>query len=126
MPSPVGRLRNVRDLDHLPDDTDMEALSVWYDWANQITQEDLVDLRRIIHGSGKFMLCHNGATWRPGSFHPQYRFSDGFMVEYSEQFYQRLLRALSLHRSEWWVNWKKRPRRLLPYPQQPNRKNLSS
>jgi hypothetical protein len=88
------RLRNVRDLQNLPEDTDMKALSTWYDWANKITEEDLVDLRTIIHGSGKFMLCHNGATWRPGSFHPQYRYSDGFMVEYSEEFYQRLLRAL--------------------------------
>jgi len=87
-------LRNVRDLADIPQDTDMKALSAWYDWANGIVEEDLVDLRAIIHGSGKFMLCHNGATWRPGSFHPQYRYSDGFMVEYSEEFYQRLLRAL--------------------------------
>ncbi|MGA2985787.1 MAG: alpha-amylase family protein, partial [Terriglobia bacterium] len=90
----LERLRNVRGLEHLPDNTDMKALSAWYDWANKLTEEDLVDLRKIIHGSGKFMLCHNGATWRPGSFHLQYRYSDGFMVEYSEQFYQRLLRAL--------------------------------
>jgi len=90
----VDRLRNVRDLDHLPDDTDMHALSAWYDWANKLTEEDLVDLRRIIHGSGKFMLCHNGGTWRPGSFHAQYRYPDGFMVEHSEEFYQRLLRSL--------------------------------
>jgi hypothetical protein len=67
------RLRNVRDLQELPEDTDMKALSAWYDWANGIVEEDLVDLRAIIHGSGKFMLCHNGATWRPGSFHSQYR-----------------------------------------------------
>jgi hypothetical protein len=87
-------LRNVRDLQHLPDDTDMKALSAWYDWANKLTEEDLADLRKISHASGKFMLCHNGATWRPGSFHGQYRYSDGFMVEYSEEFYQRLLRAL--------------------------------
>ncbi len=87
-------LRNVRDLENLPVDTDMKALHAWYEWANGIVEEDLVDLRAIIHGSGKFMLCHNGATWRPGSFHPQYRYSDGFMVEYSEEFYQRLLRAL--------------------------------
>ena len=48
----------------------------------------------MIHGSGKVMLCHNGATWRPGALHSQYRFADGFMVEYSERFYQRLVRAM--------------------------------
>jgi len=90
----LERLRNVRGLEHLPDDADMKALSAWYDWANKLTEEDLIDLRMIIHGSGKFILCHNGGTWRPGSFHSQYRYSDGFMVEYSEQFYQRLLRAM--------------------------------
>jgi hypothetical protein len=90
----VNRLANVRDLDALPADTDMEALGAWYEWANRIVEEDLVDLRAIMHRSGKFMLCHNGATWRPGAFHPQYRYADGFMVEYSEEFYQRLLRAL--------------------------------
>ncbi len=90
----LDRLRNVRGLENLPDNADMKALGAWYDWVNKITEEDLVDLRQIIHGSGKFILCHNGATWRPGSFHSQYRHSDGFMVEYSEQFYQRLLRAM--------------------------------
>ena len=90
----LDRLRNVRGLERLPDNADLKALSAWYDWANKLTEEDLIDLRKIIHGSGKFILCHNGATWRPGSFHSQYRYSDGFMVEYSEQFYQRLLRAM--------------------------------
>jgi hypothetical protein len=90
----VHRLRDVRDLGNLPEDADMAALGAWYEWANGIVEEDLVDLRAIIHRSGRFMLCHNGATWRPGSFHPQYRYADGFMVEYSEEFYQRLLRAL--------------------------------
>lgn len=87
-------LRDVRDLAHLPANADMHAISLWYDWANKLTEEDLIDLRKIIHGSGKFMLCHNGATWRIGSFHAQYRYADGFMVEHSEEFYQRLLRAL--------------------------------
>jgi hypothetical protein len=90
----LERLRNVREPDRPSADADLNALSAWFDWANKITEEDLVDLRRIIHGSGKFMLCHNGATWRPGSFHDQYRYPDGFMVEFSEQFYQRLMRAL--------------------------------
>ena len=90
----LDRLRTVRELERLPRDTDMKALSAWYDWANQLMEEDLADLRKIIHGSGKFMLCHNGATWRPGSFHQQYQYSDGFMVEYSEEFYQRVARAM--------------------------------
>lgn len=90
----LERLRNVRDPVLPPRDVDMKALVAWCKWANKLTEEDLIDLRKIIHGSGKFMLCHNGATWRPGSFHLQYRYSDGFMVEYSEQFYQRLLRAM--------------------------------
>ena len=90
----LERLRNVRELERLPRDVDMKALVAWYDWANKLTEEDLIDLRKIIHGSGKFILCHNGGTWRPGTFHLQYRYSDGFMVEYSEQFYQRLLRAM--------------------------------
>jgi hypothetical protein len=90
----LDRLRNVRELERLPSDTDMKALSAWYDWANKLMQEDLVDLRKIIHGGGKFMLCHNGDTWRPGSFHQQYRYPDGFMVEYSVEFYQRLVRAM--------------------------------
>jgi hypothetical protein len=85
---------DISQLQRLPSDADMKAVSAWFDWANKLMEEDLVDLRKIIHGSGKFMLCHNGATWRPGSFHSQYKYSDGFMVEYSDEVYQRLLRAL--------------------------------
>ena len=90
----LDRLRNVRNLEHLPEDADMRALGSWYDWANKLTEEDLLDFRKIIHDSGKAMLCHNGATWRPGSLHSQYRIPDGFMVEYSDQTYERLLRAM--------------------------------
>jgi hypothetical protein len=90
----LERLRDVHELARLPENADMQALSAWYDWANKLTEEDLKDLRSIIHGSGKFFLCHNGATWRPGSFHAQYKYEDGFMVEYSDEFYQRLLRAM--------------------------------
>lgn len=90
----LERLRSVRDLEHHPSAVDMKALGAWYDWANKLTEEDLRDLRKIIHGSGKAMLCHNGATWRPGALHLQYRFPDGFMIEHSEQFYQRLVRAM--------------------------------
>ena len=90
----LERLRNVRDLEDPPSDADMKALVAWDEWANQLTHEDLLDFRKIIHGSGKFMLCHNGATWRPGSLKRQYLIPDGFMVEYSDQTYQRLLRAM--------------------------------
>jgi hypothetical protein len=90
----LDRLRNARDLRDLPSDADMTALAAWYDWANKLTEEDLLDFRRIIHGSGKFILCHNGATWSSGALYKQYRISDGFMVEYSDQIYQRLMRAL--------------------------------
>jgi hypothetical protein len=90
----LERLRNIPDLEQLPSGADLAALGAWYDWANQLTAADLEDFRRVIHGTGKFMLCHNGATWRPGSLHTQYRYSDGFMVEYSEQFYQRLQQAM--------------------------------
>jgi hypothetical protein len=90
----LERLRNVRDLQHLSANADMQTLSTWYDWANQLTKEDLLDFRKILHGSGKFMLCHNGATWTPGALFEQYRIPDGFMVEWSEQVHQRLHRAL--------------------------------
>jgi hypothetical protein len=90
----LERLSNLRDLAHLPSGVDLKALGAWYDWADSLTAEDLQDLRGIIHGSGKFMLCYNGATWRPGSLHSQYRYADGFMVEYSMQFYQRLELAM--------------------------------
>ena len=90
----LERLRSVRDSENLPQVVDTKALSAWYDWANKLTEEDLRDLRQMIHASGKVMLCHNGGTWRPGAFHLQYRFADGFMAEYSEQFYQRVARAM--------------------------------
>lgn len=72
-------------------DVDIKALIAWYQWANQLVKEDLLDFRRIIHGSGKFMLCHNGATWRGTSLPLQYRIPDGFMVEASEETYDRLM-----------------------------------
>ena len=90
----LRRVPSIRQSERLPNNADMKALCAWHDWANKLMEEDLADLRKSIHGSGKFMLCHNGGTWRPGSFHAQYRYADGFMVEYSDEFYQRLLRAL--------------------------------
>lgn len=80
-------------LDRLPAD-DMKVLVAWYEWANQLTKEDLLDFRKIVHGSGKFMLCHNAATWVGTSLPMQYRIPDGFMVEHSQQLYQRLMTGL--------------------------------
>lgn len=90
----LERLRNVLDLDHLPRDVDMKALIAWYEWANQLAKEDLLDYRKIIHDSHKFMLCHNGDTWVGNSLPLQYRIPDGFMVEQSVQVYQRLVTGL--------------------------------
>jgi hypothetical protein len=80
--------------DHLPADVDMKALTAWYAWANQLTREDLLDFRKIVHGSGKFMLCHNGATWIGTSLPLQYRVPEGFMVEASREVYDRLMTGM--------------------------------
>jgi hypothetical protein len=93
-------LRNIPNLKQLPtygsvpepeSDVDMKSVVAWYDWSNQLTHEDLLDFRKIIHGSGKFMLCHNGSTWRPRALRGQYRIPDGFMEEAYTQTYERLL-----------------------------------
>ena len=78
----------------LPDDVDVEALAAWYDWANQLVKEDLLDFRKIIHGSGKFMLCHNAVTWLGTSLLGQYRIPDGFLEEASIQTHERLVTGL--------------------------------
>jgi hypothetical protein len=77
-----------------PPDADMEALQAWYGWADQLVQEDLLDLRKIIHSSGKFMMCHNGATWHGNSLPLQYRIPDGFMVEASREVHDRLMTGM--------------------------------
>ncbi|MGH9328064.1 MAG: beta-galactosidase trimerization domain-containing protein [Terriglobia bacterium] len=92
--SSLDVLRDVRDLNRLPANVDMDALAAWYRWANELVKEDLLDFRKIIHGSGKFMMCHNGDTWTAGALFEQYRVPDGFMVEWSEQVYQRLYLAM--------------------------------
>lgn len=73
---------------------DLEAQIAWYQWANHITEEDLLDVRDIIHGSGKVMLCHNAHTWTGIALPLQYRIPDGFMIEHSVQTYQRLVHGL--------------------------------
>lgn len=82
------------DLDRLQNQNDMEARIAWFRWWNQQNLDDLDAARKIIHESGKFMLCHNGATWREQSLRAQYRIPDGFMVEHSAQVYTRLMTGL--------------------------------
>jgi len=74
----------------IPADVDIQALGAWYAWANQLTQEDLLDFRTIIHSSGKFMACHNGQAWIGTSLPLQYRIPEGFMVEASRGIAERL------------------------------------
>lgn len=78
----------------LPADADMEALKGWYAWADSLVQEDLLYFRRIIHASGKFMLCHNAQSWTGTSVPMQYRIPDGFMVEASREIYDRIATGL--------------------------------
>ncbi|MGO8786155.1 MAG: beta-galactosidase trimerization domain-containing protein [Terriglobia bacterium] len=82
------------DLDRLQDPNDMEARTAYFRWWNQQNLDDLEAARKIIHASGKFMLCHNGAAWRPQSLRALYRIPEGFMVEHSEQVYTRLVTGL--------------------------------
>lgn len=78
----------------VPKDVDLATLMAWYRWANRLTEEDLLDFRRIIHRSGKVMLCHNGGTWQGAALPEQYRIPDGFMVEASRETYDRLMTGM--------------------------------
>ena len=78
----------------LPADADMPALAAWYAWANRLAKEDLLDFRRMIHASGKFMACHNGQSWTGTSLPQQYRIPEGFMVEASREVYERLMTGM--------------------------------
>jgi hypothetical protein len=78
----------------LPSNADMEALIAWFKWANTLVEQDLLDFRQILHGSRKFMLCHNGTTWDGTSLPLQYRIPDGFMVEQSSQAFRLLFTGL--------------------------------
>jgi len=75
--------------DSLPEQVDMEALIAWYKWANDLTKQDFLEFRKIIHSSGKFMFCHDGA-WVGTSLPLEYQIPDGFMVEASREIYDRL------------------------------------
>jgi hypothetical protein len=80
--------------DDISADSDMSALVAWYTWANELTKQDLLEFRKVIHASGKVMLCHNGATWIGTSLLDQYRIPDGFMVEASRESYDRLMTGM--------------------------------
>jgi hypothetical protein len=94
----LDRLAPLAKLNGLPFDAqdirtgqvDMKVLTTWYAWADALVREDMLDFRRIIHGSGKFMQCHNGSAWKGGALPLQYRIPDGFMVEASRETYDRL------------------------------------
>ena len=78
------------DWNQVPESVDLKPLITWYAWVNKLAQEDLMDFRKIIHGSGKLMLCHNGLTWDGSSVPLQYRIPDGFMVEASAETWELL------------------------------------
>jgi hypothetical protein len=82
------------DLDRLQHKEDMEAQLEWFRWWNQVNLDELEACRNILHESGKFMLCHNGGSWRGVSLRGQYRIPEGFMVEHSAQIYMRLMTGL--------------------------------
>jgi len=83
------------DIDRLQNPQDMEAQIAWYQWFNEMQRVDLLQLRKILHGAGKFMLCHNGGTWRPQALRQQYRIPDGFMNgEGQVQVYNRMMVAM--------------------------------
>lgn len=82
------------DLDRLQNPEDLEAKIEWFRWWNQVNLDELEACRAILHGSGKFLLCHNGGAWRDVSLRGQYRIPEGFMVEHSPQIYIRLMTGL--------------------------------
>lgn len=77
----------------IPADADMQALTAWYAWANELTKQDFLYFRKIIHQSGKFMLCHDGA-WVGTAIPEQYRIPEGFMVEASKDTWHRLMTGM--------------------------------
>lgn len=79
--------------DQLPEHVDMQALIAWYAWANDLTKQDMLAFRKILHDSGKIMLCHDGA-WVGTSLPLEYRIPDGFMVESSREVYDRLMTGM--------------------------------
>jgi len=82
------------DIDRLQNSADREAQIAWYQWFGEMELADLLGFRKVLHGSGKFMLCHNGGTWHGQALREQYRIPDGFMVEHQVQVYRRLMAGL--------------------------------
>ena len=82
------------DIDRLQNRDDMEARIAWYQWFQQMELADLLEFRKVLHASGKFMLCHNGDAWEGESLHEQYRIPDGFMAEHEVQIYRRLMTGM--------------------------------
>ncbi len=82
------------EIDRLTNPEDREAQAAWYDWGHKCTFEDLSDFRKMIHGSGKFLLCHNASSWRGQSLKLQYRAPDGFMIEHAGQTHERLMHGM--------------------------------
>jgi hypothetical protein len=90
----LGKLNGLPfEWDTLPENVDMEALIAWYAWANELTKQDFLEFRKIIHSSGKFMFCHDGA-WVGTSLPLEYQIPDGFMVEASRELYDRLMTGM--------------------------------
>jgi len=38
--------------EQIPQDADMSALIAWYAWANELTRQDLLDFRKMLHEAG--------------------------------------------------------------------------
>ena len=82
------------DMDRLQNPRDMEAQIAWYQWFDAMELADLLEFRKTLHSKHKFMLCHNGDTWRGQSLRQQYRIPEGFMVEHQVQVYRRLMAGM--------------------------------
>jgi hypothetical protein len=77
----------------IPEGVDTEAFVAWYAWANELTRQDMLEFREVLHQRDKVMLCHDGA-WVGTSLPYVYRIPDGFMVESSKECYDRLMTGL--------------------------------
>lgn len=55
------------DISRLRSEADIEARTAWLHWAERLAKEDFRDFRKILHGSGKFLLggdeCGEGSLY---------------------------------------------------------------